>query len=101
MNTNQPPEECMDSNALMDLPELRVQPDLDTTITVRLTRADREHIERRARELGVPPGKLARAVLRKVLVESSDTHAAKEEAVPRTRPLRTTDAGAPAGHARR
>jgi len=62
--------------ALADLPELRLQPELAATLTVRLTRADRERIEHRARELGVPPGKLARAVLRKVLLETSDEAAA-------------------------
>jgi hypothetical protein len=62
--------------ALADLPELWLQPELAATLTVRLTRADRERIERRARELGVPPGKLARAVLRKVLLETGDEAAA-------------------------
>jgi hypothetical protein len=56
--------------ALLDLPDLRPQPELGATLTVRLTRSDRHRIDALARELGVPPGRLARAILRHALEQA-------------------------------
>ena len=59
----------MSIRTLAKLSALQKRCGLDTTLTVRLSRADRLRIERVARELGVPPSRLARAVLRRALIE--------------------------------
>ncbi len=55
---------------LADLPDLQQQPELDATLTTRFTQADRERIESAAQELGVPPGRLVRALVRRALAEA-------------------------------
>lgn len=62
----------MNASTLADLPGLKPDSELPVTLTVRLTREDREQISHVARELGVAPSRLARAVLRKVLIETAD-----------------------------
>ena len=60
----------MGNITLANLPGLRPDPELPVTLTVRLTRQDRERVERVARGLGVAPGRLARAILRRALAEA-------------------------------
>ncbi len=55
---------------LRDLPELRTRDPLDTQVVVRLHRRDREQLERTARALGVPAGRLVRALMKEALAEA-------------------------------
>ncbi len=63
----------MTPNTLTDLPDLRPRDQLDTTLTIRLTTADREQMERAAAELDVPVGRLLRAIARRALAEVETT----------------------------
>ncbi len=55
---------------MAELPDLRLQDQLDTTVTVRLTTHDRKRLERAAAELNVPVGRLLRAITRRALAET-------------------------------
>jgi hypothetical protein len=53
---------------LADLPGLRPpRTELDSTLTIRVSSADRDRLEHAAAELGVRPGRLLRALLRHAL----------------------------------
>ena len=59
---------------LADLPGLRPTPrELGTAMSIRLSRNDRELLERRAAELGVAPSRLLRAIARRALAEVRET----------------------------
>lgn len=58
---------------LTELPDLQPRDQLDTTLTIRLTTADREQLERTASELDVPVGRLLRAIARRALAEVETT----------------------------
>ena len=58
------------NTTLADLPDLQPrQRELDSMLTIRLSNTDRERLERAAAELGVPVGRLLRAIARKALAE--------------------------------
>jgi hypothetical protein len=60
------------SSPLLDLPDLQPrQRELDATFTVRLSRRDREALEREAKRLEVKPGRLLRAIARRALAEAA------------------------------
>lgn len=61
----------MPPTKLEDLPGLRRSEPLDEQIVVRVSTTDREQLERTAARLGVPAGRLARAILRQVLAEAA------------------------------
>jgi hypothetical protein len=65
--------------ALADLPDLHPRPrrELDSVLTIRLSSVDRERLERAARELGVSPGRLLRAIARQALGDEADNQAPK------------------------
>ncbi len=65
-------EDDMDST-LANLPDLRPQQQLDSAITIRITNTDRKRLERAAAELGVPVGRLLRAIARRALAEAETT----------------------------
>ncbi len=52
---------------IQDLPELKVQPRLSATLSVRLSRADRRRIDTVAKDLGVTVGRLARVIVMRAL----------------------------------
>lgn len=52
---------------LADLPGVRRGEVLEEQLVLRVTREDRERLNRAAAEVGVPAGRLARAILRHVL----------------------------------
>ena len=58
---------------LAALPDLhpRARRELDTTITIRMSSTDRDRLERTAAELGVPVGRLLRAIARQALAETA------------------------------
>lgn len=58
---------------LADLPDLRPRPELDEVLTIRVSARDRQRLEGAARELGVAPSRLARAILRRSLAETETT----------------------------
>jgi len=64
----------MHTTMLADLPDLQPrQRELDSTLTLRLSNTDREGLERAAAELGVPVGRLLRAIARRALAEVETT----------------------------
>jgi len=56
--------------SLADLPDLKPRRELDVTMTIRLSGADRERLESTAEQLGVAPGRLVRAIVRRALADS-------------------------------
>jgi len=56
---------------LENLRDLEARVPLDSQVVVRLTGQDRAQVERAARRMGVPVGRLIRAILRHVLGEAA------------------------------
>lgn len=56
---------------LANLPDLRSRAELNQTFSLRLSTGDRQQLERAAQELGVAPGRLVRALVRKALAETA------------------------------
>ena len=64
----------MHTMMLADLPDLQPrQRELNGSLTIRLSNTDRERLERAAGELGVPVGRLLRAIARRALAEAETT----------------------------
>lgn len=63
----------MSTTHLIDLPGLKPSAPLDSNFTLRISSDQRQELERAAAELGVPPGKLVRAVLQQALAGAVET----------------------------
>ena len=62
------------NTTLADLPDLQPrQRELDGSLTIRISNTDRGRLERAAAELGVPVGRLLRAIARRALAEAETT----------------------------